>query len=83
MILEINNLHAGYGRIKVLRDVSMQLGDSEIICIIGPNEAGKSTVLRAICGILKPMSGNIKFKGQDIGGQRPDEVVRKGICFVP
>ena len=83
MILEINNLHAGYGRIKVLRDVSMQLGDSEIICIIGPNGAGKSTVLRAICGILKPMSGNIKFKGQDIGGQRPDEVVRKGICFVP
>lgn len=83
MILEINNLHAGYGRIKVLRDVSMQLGDSEIVCIIGPNGAGKSTVLRAICGILKPMSGNIKFKGQDIGGRRPDEVVRKGICFVP
>jgi ABC-type branched-subunit amino acid transport system ATPase component len=83
MILEINNLHAGYGRIKVLRDVSIQLDASEIVCIIGPNGAGKSTVLRSICGILKPMSGTIKFQGRDIGGLRPDEVVKTGICFVP
>ena len=83
MILEINKLHAGYGRIKVLRDVSIHLDTSEIICIIGPNGAGKSTVLRSISGILKPMSGTIKFQGQDIGGQRPDMVVKTGICFVP
>jgi branched-chain amino acid transport system ATP-binding protein len=83
MILEINKLNAGYGRIKVLRDVSIQLDASEIICIIGPNGAGKSTVLRSICGILKPMSGTIKFQGQDIGGRRPDQVVKTGICFVP
>jgi branched-chain amino acid transport system ATP-binding protein len=83
MILEINKLHAGYGRIKVLRDVSIQLDASEIICIIGPNGAGKSTVLRSISGILKPMSGSVKFQGIEIGGQRPDEVVKTGICFVP
>ncbi|UCD82909.1 MAG: ABC transporter ATP-binding protein [Desulfobacterales bacterium] len=82
-MLEINRLHAGYGRIKVLRNVSLQVDASEIICIIGPNGAGKSTVLRSISGILNPMSGTIKFLGQDIGGRRPDEVVKSGICFVP
>jgi branched-chain amino acid transport system ATP-binding protein len=83
MILEISKLHAGYGRIKVLRDVSIQLDASEIICIIGPNGAGKSTVLRSISGILSPLSGTIRFEGQDIGGRRPDEIVKTGICFVP
>ncbi|MBW1863810.1 MAG: ABC transporter ATP-binding protein [Deltaproteobacteria bacterium] len=83
MILELRNLHAGYGRIKVLRDISIYVDTSEIICIIGPNGAGKSTVLRAISGVLKPMAGNIRFHGMEIGNLRPDEVVRKGICFVP
>lgn len=83
MILELKNLHAGYGKIKVLRDISIHVDTSEIICIIGPNGAGKSTVLRTISGILKPMAGNIRFHGMEIGSLRPDEVVRKGICFVP
>ena len=83
MILELRNLHAGYGRIKVLRDISIHVDTSEIICIIGPNGAGKSTVLRAISGVLKPMAGNIRFHGMEIGSLRPDEIVRKGICFVP
>jgi len=83
MILELNHLDAGYGKIKVLRDVSINIDTSETVCIIGPNGAGKSTVLRAISGILKPMSGDIKFNGKEIGGLRPDEIVRKGICLVP
>jgi len=83
MILELKNLHAGYGRIKVLRDISINVGTSEIVCIIGPNGAGKSTVLRTISGVLKPMSGSIKFQGAEIGGLRAHEIVRIGICFVP
>lgn len=83
MILELKRLHAGYGKIKVLRDVSISVDSSEIVCIIGPNGAGKSTVLRAISGVLKPMSGSIEFQGEKIGGLRPDQLVKKGICFVP
>jgi branched-chain amino acid transport system ATP-binding protein len=82
VILELNNIHAGYGKIKVLRDVSMNLEDSEIVCIIGPNGAGKSTVLKTISGVLKPMSGNIRFHGTDIGNFRPDEIVGLGISLV-
>jgi len=83
MILELKNLYAGYGKIKVLRAISFHIEDSEIVCIIGPNGAGKSTVLRTISGVLKPMAGSVNFHGQEIGNLRPDEIVGMGISFVP
>ena len=52
-------------------------------CIIGPNGAGKSTLLKAIAGLLPVREGEIRFKGERIDGLRPDQILRKGICFVP
>lgn len=59
----------------------MQAG--KIHCIIGPNGAGKSTLLKAICGLLKIREGEIFFKGERLKGLRPDQILRKGICFLP
>jgi branched-chain amino acid transport system ATP-binding protein len=55
----------------------------KVHCIIGPNGAGKSTLLKAICGMLKIRKGDVTFKGKSLKGLRPDQVLRKGICFVP
>lgn len=83
MILEIRNLHAGYGKIKVLRDVSMEVAAGEIVSIVGPNGAGKSTVLRSIAGVIRPMSGSIRYDGDEISTLKITEIVRKGLAFVP
>jgi ABC-type branched-subunit amino acid transport system ATPase component len=84
MLLELKEVEAGYLRgINVLQGVSLYVNPGELVCLIGPNGAGKSTVLRAISGLLKPNRGHIQFDGQDIGGLRPDLVLRHGIVHVP
>ncbi len=83
MILEVKNLHAGYGKIKVLRDVSFQVGHSEIVAIIGPNGAGKSTVLKCIAGVIRPEAGSIFYEGEEIKKLKITEIVKRGISFVP
>jgi branched-chain amino acid transport system ATP-binding protein len=84
MLLELKKVVAGYLRgIDVLQDISLQVNSGELVCLIGPNGAGKSTVLRTISGLLKPTRGQIIFDGADIGGLRPDVVLRRGIAHVP
>ncbi len=82
MLLEINNLNAGYGFLQILRDVSLKIDTAEYVCLIGPNGAGKSTTLKTIAGIIKPMSGQIIFEGEDIGGLPGNKVTRLGISFI-
>lgn len=83
-LLELEGVVAGYLRgVHVLQGVSLQVATGELVCLIGPNGAGKSTVLRAISGLLTPVSGQIRFAGRDIGGLRPDLVLRHGIAHVP
>lgn len=83
-ILEVNNITAGYGSgPEILKGLSLQVEQGNTYCIIGPNGAGKSTLLKAICGLLHPRTGTITFKGEDIGNNRTDEILRKGISFVP
>ncbi|MBN9221263.1 MAG: ABC transporter ATP-binding protein [Mesorhizobium sp.] len=77
------NLRGGYGDADVLFDVSIDLGDREIVVIVGPNGAGKSTAMKAIFGLLKVRDGSIVFDGQDITGWSPDRVVQAGISYVP
>ena len=82
MLLEVNNLNAGYGFLQILRDVSLTVDTGEYVCLVGPNGAGKSTTLKTIAGLIKPMSGEIRFRGEKISGLPGNRVSRKGIAFV-
>ncbi|MFQ5851131.1 MAG: ABC transporter ATP-binding protein [Candidatus Binatia bacterium] len=84
MLLEVQGVTAGYGvGPNILNGVSLGIEWGKTYCIIGPNGAGKSTLLRAICGLLRPRSGQVVFKGNRLNGLRPDQILRKGVCFVP
>jgi branched-chain amino acid transport system ATP-binding protein len=82
-MLEIHELGAGYGRVQVLWAVSLTVGEGEIVSLVGSNGAGKTTLLRAASGLLSPLEGKITFKGREIGGLPPEQIVRRGIAHVP
>ena len=83
-LLEVRDVIAGYGRgPAILTGTSLTVRPGQVQCIIGPNGAGKSTLLKAISGLLPVRSGEIRFEGERIDGLRPDQILRKGICFVP
>ena len=83
-LLEVRDVVAGYGRgPAILTGTSLTVRPGQVQCIIGPNGAGKSTLLKAISGLLPVRSGEILFEGERIDGLRPDQILRKGICFVP
>ena len=84
IILEADNITAGYTReVNILSDVNIRLKSGQIVSVIGPNGAGKSTLLKTIFGILKPTTGKISLKDEDITGLKPDKVAKKGISYVP
>lgn len=82
-LLDIDELDAGYGEIKVLSEVDLRVADGEYVAIVGPNGAGKSTVMKAIVGIATCLGGSITFRESDITGMAPEEVVHEGIGYVP
>jgi len=83
-MLEMIDVQAGYLHgDNVLQGVNLHVKRGEVVCLIGPNGAGKSTVLRAISGLLIPSEGKILFDGENIGGLRPDLILRRGIAHVP
>ncbi len=83
-LLEVRDVVAGYGGgPSILKGVNLKVELGQVQCIIGPNGAGKSTLLKAISGLLNPREGKIIFKGEEIQGLRPDQVLQEGICFVP
>ncbi|MFQ5928726.1 MAG: ABC transporter ATP-binding protein [Acidobacteriota bacterium] len=82
-VLDVKNIDSGYGETEILYDVSIRLEKEEIVGIIGPNGAGKSTLMKTIFGLITPTSGKILFQGEDITGLRPNEMVYKGLCYVP
>lgn len=83
MLLEVNQLTAGYGPLTVLHRVSLGLSDREIVCVIGPNGAGKSTVLRAVSGQINPEGGSVIFDGRDVTYEGLREKAEKGLVFIP
>jgi branched-chain amino acid transport system ATP-binding protein len=83
VFLEVRNLTAYYDSVLALDNISLNLSEGEIVAMIGPNGAGKSTALKAICGLLKPLSGEVLFKGENINGKQPYQLVEKGLCLVP
>jgi len=82
-VLRLADVHAGYGEIEVLRGVSADVRADEIVSIIGANGAGKSTLLRTVFGMVKPTRGSIRLGGEEIAGQDPVDVLRRGCSYVP
>ena len=81
-LLEVSDLHAGYGRAEVLTGLNFQLDKGQVVTIIGPNGAGKSTTLNALMAVLPPR-GRIVFDGEDLSGVALEERVMRGLALVP
>lgn len=82
-LLEVDRVSGGYGGADILHGVSMAVDGGEIVVIIGPNGAGKSTAMKAVFGLVRVREGAVRFDGAEITNQRPDRVVRHGLCYVP
>jgi len=82
-MLSIERISAGYKKIRVLQDFSLRTDAGEVVCLLGANGAGKSTVLRVVSGLIRPEEGRIIFDGENITGATPQQIVRKGISQVP
>ncbi|MBS6397650.1 MAG: ABC transporter ATP-binding protein [Clostridiales bacterium] len=82
-IFEVTDLKAGYNGMSVLNGISFSVRKGEILAILGSNGVGKSTTLRAITGVIKPMGGKVFYKGEDITGMPSHKLVSKGISMVP
>jgi len=83
-LLEVEDIVAGYGiGPDILTGLSLKVEADRSYCIIGPNGAGKSTLLKVICGLLPPRRGKVVLEGETLNGLRTDEILHRGICFVP
>lgn len=82
-LLEINELGVAYGDVRALWDVSLRIDEGRVVSIVGANGAGKSTLMRTISGLLRPLSGQVLFKGNSIVGLPPQEIAALGISHVP
>ena len=82
-LLKVRNIETYYGPIMAIRGVSFDVHDGQIVTILGANGAGKSTILKTVCGIIDPQKGTVAFQGREIQRMDPDRVVRLGISLVP
>ncbi len=82
-MLEVEGLHAGYGRTEVLHDVSIEVNQGEAVCLLGANGAGKSTLLGCISGVVPPSQGTVLLNGETVTRFPPDQMVKRGVCHVP
>ncbi len=82
-MLQIENLHAGYGDIEVLHGIDLEVNEGEIVALIGANGAGKTTTLRAISGLVTVSEGSLTFEESNIGSWRSSQIVAEGIVQVP
>jgi branched-chain amino acid transport system ATP-binding protein len=83
MLLEVKDLNVYYGAIHALHGISFNIEEGEIVTLIGANGAGKSTTLRTVSGLIRPRSGTVTYKGEDITLTPAEAIVRKGISHVP
>ncbi|QIM53796.1 ABC transporter ATP-binding protein [Hydrogenophaga crocea] len=82
LLLEVNDLHAGYGKAEVLRGITLSVRAGQVVTVIGPNGAGKSTLLNALMGLL-PQRGGLRFNGEDVSRLTLEERVMAGLALVP
>jgi branched-chain amino acid transport system ATP-binding protein len=83
VVLELKNVDTSYGPVEVLRNVSLEVKEGEIVSLLGPNAAGKTTTLRTILGMVKPRAGEIHVNGHRVDGQVTTNIVSKGVTMVP
>lgn len=82
MLLNVDDLNVSYGQAQVLHDIKIHVEEGELVCIVGRNGAGKTTLLKTIGGFMKPASGSIAFRGNDLEGIPLEQVAMKGIKYV-
>lgn len=82
-VLELRNVEAAYGAIRALHGLSLSLGPGEVVALLGPNGAGKTTTLRVISGLLRPVRGQVLYRGREISGRPPALIARMGIIQCP
>lgn len=83
-LLTVKDVYAGYVKdLYILQGINFSIQAGELVAVIGPNGAGKSTLAKAIFGLLTPSHGDIHFNGENIGGLKPNEIVQRGMCYVP
>jgi branched-chain amino acid transport system ATP-binding protein len=82
-LLEVDDIHAGYGKLEILRGVSLRVESGQVVSIIGPNGAGKSTVFKTLFGLLPVRQGRVRFDGEDITNRQPADLLRRGMTYIP
>ena len=82
-LLEVRNLAVAYGGIKAVKGIDIEIANGELVCLIGANGAGKTSMLKALCGLLPPAHGSVFFQGKSIVGLAVHEIARKAIALVP
>ncbi len=82
-MLNVEKLNTYYGQSHILFDVALTVGQGEVVSLLGRNGAGKTTSLRSIMGLTPPRSGTVSFEGKPLQGEKPNNICRKGIAFVP
>ncbi len=83
MLLEVKSLEAGYGGIRAVKGIDLEVAEGELVCLIGANGAGKSSTLRAVCGLLAARAGSVRYAGADIAGTAVHDLPRRGLVMVP
>jgi branched-chain amino acid transport system ATP-binding protein len=82
-MIDLTDVHAGYGRIEVLRGVSLNVPRGTVTALLGPNGAGKSTLVKVLSGQLRATSGHVHLGGVHVNDAAPDELARAGLCTIP
>ena len=82
-MLTVTELQASYGAITALHGISLEVKEGELVALLGTNGAGKSTTLKSICGVLRPVLGSIEFAGENIMNKKPESILKLGISLVP
>ncbi len=82
-MLSVRDLNAHYGQAHILHDVAIDLGEGEIVALLGRNGAGKSTIMKSVMGLLAGRKGAISFRGKDVASMRPHQISRLGLAYVP
>ncbi len=83
-LLSVEAIHAGYvPGLDILQGLNLYVDPGELVAVIGPNGAGKSTLAKCICGLVPPHTGKVTFRNDNVAGLKPNEIVTKGMCYVP
>jgi branched-chain amino acid transport system ATP-binding protein len=83
VVLKVQEIQCGYDGVPVIHDVSLEIGEGEIVAMVGANGAGKTTMMRTIAGLMNPYRGSISFEGRDISRMEAHDTIKLGISYVP